>query len=155
MPRMLGHFSPVLDGFPEMRQVFRGHRHGQGDRNIHGGAAPDGSFADGAQVGDFSQGVLGRLLNSVELKIKLETSVTKCLREFVRKPVILRDAHTIGIKQHVVEPGMGMAPSQQLKELRMQRRLSAGELEDFDLSFFRSITLLIFGAADRPMGQHR
>ena len=79
--------------------------------------------------------MLPSLLRPVELKVKLELAVTKRRAEFAGEVIIVRDANAVGVQQHVINAGIRMQPAEQFKELRMQRRLAAREVDRVDQLF--------------------
>ena len=72
------------------------------------------------------------LLHAVELEIQLQSSPFECLAEARREICFLRQPHAVRIQQEVVDVLVVACPFQQLEELRMQRRLAAGQLENLN-----------------------
>jgi len=52
----------------------------------------------------------------------------------VEKGVVLREADSVGVQQHVIDRGIPVAPREEFSELRVQGRFPTGELENFDSS---------------------
>ena len=121
------------DGVPQVRQVFRHHRHRQRERDflalatVHRGAFHLAEIA-AAQL------VLAGFLRAVELQVQLEIPPPRAFSQLFEKAVLLRDPHAVGVHQAVVDSRLGVDPIDQLEKLRVQRRLAAGELEQLDLA---------------------
>ena len=122
-----------LDGFPEVRKVVGGDRHGEGDGQADFPAAPHGAFLHFAQVGA-AQFALARFLQSVELEVELEVSARDALAELGEEFVVLRDEDPVGVDEGVVDPLALVDPVEELEELRVEGGLPARELEDLDVA---------------------
>ena len=123
-----------FDGLPEMRQIFRRHGHRQRDRHLDCATAFDGPPSYRPQICP-AQGVLAFELNAVELEVELEFAAAGRSREAGKKLVLVCDANAIGVEQKVINSPVLLYPFNEFKEARMQRRLAAGELQDFNATF--------------------
>ena len=123
-----------LDGVPQVRQVFRHHRHGQRERDAFALAAVHRGAFHLTEIAA-AQLVLAGFLWAVVLQIELEMAAPRAFPEFFQKAILLRDPHAVGVHQAVVDARFGVDPIEQLEKLRMQRRFAAGELEQLDFSF--------------------
>jgi hypothetical protein len=130
----VGELQAEFDGLPEKRQIFRRHGHRQRDRQIDFATAFDGPPSYRPQICP-AQGVLAFELNAVELEIELEFAAAGRSREAGKELVLVCDANAIGVKQKVIDARVLLDPFDEFKELRMQRWLAAGELQDFNSTF--------------------
>ena len=133
-----------LHRVPQVREVFRRHGHREGDGDVQRAAALDGAAAHLAEVAAAECALCG-FLHAVELQVELEFSRVEGSPERGEEGIVVRDAHAVGVQQHVVNAGVRVEPREQLEELRMQRGLAAGELEDFDAA------LAVNHALDAPL----
>ena len=78
------------------------------------------------------QGLLSRRLYTVELQIDLQPARAKESAQSGGEFRLVRQSHAVRVQQQIFDPDMVARPFDQFKELRMQRRLAAGELEDFN-----------------------
>src|SRR2546428_6643967 len=74
-------------------------------------------------------------LHAVELEIELEIAAANGSRQPVKELFILCDAHAIGVEQKVINSRVLLDPFDEFKKVRMQCRLAAGELQDFNSTF--------------------
>ena len=126
--------QPERNRVPEMREIVGRHRHGERDGHVHFATALDGAETRRPQV-RAAQVVLPRLLHAIELKVELQPAAREELAELRRKFRLVRDAHAVRIEQEVIDLLVVARPFQQLEELRVQRRLATGELENLDAAF--------------------
>ena len=72
----------------------------------------------------------------------------------------LRDAHAVGVEQHVADVRVLARPVQQLEKARVQRGFAAGELQDFDgalavdHALHAALDILQRRLRDAPAGAH-
>lgn len=123
-----------LDRFPQVREIIRRHRHRERDREVHFRATFDGAPACFTQIGA-TKVMLAFELHAIELQIELEPAVIEAATQLVGKSGVVCDAHAICVQEQVIDSWVRAGPGEELEELRMQSRLAAGELEDFDAAF--------------------
>ena len=49
--------------------------------------------------------------------------------------IIVSDANAVGVEQQVINAGIGLDPLNEFEKTGVQRRLAAGELQDFNSTF--------------------
>src|SRR5205814_10126411 len=103
----------------------------------------DGAPARVPQI-SAAQKMLARKLGPVELEIKLEAAVVEVAAELFREGTIVGNPDAVRVQKQVIDPWIFPGPGQKLEKLRMQCRLAARELENFDT------TLPIDDALDAP-----
>ena len=130
----VGKLEAEFDGLPEKGQIFLRHRHRQRDRQLDFATAFDGPPSRRAQVRP-AQGVLAVELRAVELEIELKLAAAGGSRQPGKELFILCDANAIGVEQKVIDARVLLDPFDEFKEFRMQRRLAARELQDFNSTF--------------------
>ena len=79
-----------------------------------------------------AQEALSAFLRAIELQVKLEGAVAEGQTQFARESVVIRDADSVGVEQDVIDLRVVLQPTQEFEELRMQGRLAAGKLENFN-----------------------
>src|SRR4051794_7786173 len=115
-----------------MRQIFRRHSHGERDWKIYF-AAPFDSAATGLAEVRAAGELLAVELDAIELQVKLEAAVIEAATQLIGKGSVVRDPDTIRVKEEIIDSRICARPTEEVEELRMQRRFTSGKLKNLDV----------------------